>query len=70
MGTENGSIKLVIIEGKDLIAADIRGTSNPYVKVLYGKLKKKTKVSNLSFWLLDYFRFVIVNMFLCLPAMA
>lgn len=70
MGTENGSIKLVIIEGKDLIAADIRGTSNPYVKVLYGKLKKKTKVSNLSFWLLGYFRFVIVNMFLCLPAMA
>ncbi|CBI33649.3 unnamed protein product, partial [Vitis vinifera] len=44
VGTENGSIKLVIIEGKDLIAADIRGTSNPYVKVLYGKLKKKTKV--------------------------
>ncbi|KAJ8773029.1 hypothetical protein K2173_028206 [Erythroxylum novogranatense] len=42
--SNNGWIELVIIEAKDLIAADIRGTSDPYVKVQYGNLKKRTKV--------------------------
>ncbi|XP_019189776.1 PREDICTED: synaptotagmin-5-like isoform X1 [Ipomoea nil] len=40
----NGWIELTLIEGKDLIAADIRGTSDPYVRVQYGNLKRKTKV--------------------------
>lgn len=43
-GSNNGWVELVIIEGKDLIAADLRGTSDPYVRVQYGNLKKKTKV--------------------------
>lgn len=40
----NGWIELVLIEAKDLIAADLRGTSDPYVRVQYGNLKKRTKV--------------------------
>ncbi|KAJ0048353.1 hypothetical protein Pint_16491 [Pistacia integerrima] len=39
----NGWIELVIVEGRDLIAADLRGTSDPYVRVQYGDLKKRTK---------------------------
>ncbi|GER30541.1 plant synaptotagmin [Striga asiatica] len=35
---------LVIIEARDLIAADIRGTSDPFVRVHYGNLKRSTKV--------------------------
>ena len=45
LGPTNGWIELVLIEAKDLVAADIRGTSDPYVRVQYGKLKKRTKVS-------------------------
>ncbi|XP_022994080.1 synaptotagmin-5-like isoform X2 [Cucurbita maxima] len=44
LGPTNGWIELVLIEAKDLVAADIRGTSDPYVRVQYGKLKKRTKV--------------------------
>ncbi|TYJ98991.1 synaptotagmin-5-like [Cucumis melo var. makuwa] len=40
----NGWIELVLIEARDLVAADLRGTSDPYVRVQYGKLKKRTKV--------------------------
>ncbi|KAK7358279.1 hypothetical protein VNO77_00206 [Canavalia gladiata] len=40
----NGWIELVLIEARDLIAADLRGTSDPYVSVNYGNLKKRTKV--------------------------
>ncbi|XP_045820393.1 synaptotagmin-5-like [Trifolium pratense] len=40
----NGWIELVLIEGRGLIAADLRGTSDPYVRVNYGNLKKRTKV--------------------------
>ncbi|PKI48319.1 extended synaptotagmin-1 [Punica granatum] len=43
-GSRNGWIELVLIEAKDLVAADLRGTSDPYVRVHYGNLKKKTKV--------------------------
>ncbi|KAE9588223.1 hypothetical protein Lal_00002845 [Lupinus albus] len=42
--SSNGRIKLVLIEGRDLVAADLRGTSDPYVRVHYGNLKKRTKV--------------------------
>uniref|UniRef100_A0A9I9CDU6 Synaptotagmin-5-like n=1 Tax=Cucumis melo TaxID=3656 RepID=A0A9I9CDU6_CUCME len=41
----NGWIELVLIEARDLVAADLRGTSDPYVRVQYGKLKKRTKIS-------------------------
>lgn len=41
---EAGWIELVIIEAKDLVAADLRGTSDPYVRVHYGNNKKRTKV--------------------------
>ncbi|KAH7856594.1 hypothetical protein Vadar_003301 [Vaccinium darrowii] len=44
MGSSNGWIELVLIEAKDLVAADIRGTSDPYVRVHYGKRKRSTKV--------------------------
>lgn len=51
----NGWIKLVLIEARDLIAADLRGTSDPYVRVNYGNLKKRTKVRKLhpNFLLLE-----------------
>ena len=39
-----GTVELVLIEARDLIAADLRGTSDPYVRVHYGNLKKRTKV--------------------------
>ncbi|KAK6921178.1 C2 domain [Dillenia turbinata] len=37
-------IELVLVEAKDLAAADLRRTSDPYVRVQYGNTKKKTKV--------------------------
>ncbi|CAI9784490.1 unnamed protein product [Fraxinus pennsylvanica] len=40
----NGWIELVLIEARDLFAADLRGTSDPYVRVHYGNLKRSTKV--------------------------
>ncbi|ONK81485.1 uncharacterized protein A4U43_C01F29630 [Asparagus officinalis] len=40
----SGTIELVLIEARDLIAADLRGTSDPYVRVQYGNMKKRTKV--------------------------
>ncbi|KVI04450.1 C2 calcium-dependent membrane targeting [Cynara cardunculus var. scolymus] len=43
-GSHGGLIELVLIEGRDLVAADIRGTSDPYVRVHYGNLKRRTKV--------------------------
>ncbi|XP_074572808.1 tricalbin-1-like [Curcuma longa] len=39
-----GWIELVLIEAKDLVAADVRGTSDPFVRVHYGTSKKRTKV--------------------------
>ncbi|XP_058009896.1 uncharacterized protein LOC110662430 isoform X2 [Hevea brasiliensis] len=44
-GSDNGWIELVVIEARDLVAADLRGTSDPYVRVQYGNLKKRTKVT-------------------------
>ncbi|XP_058722425.1 synaptotagmin-5-like [Vicia villosa] len=43
-GSGSGWIELVLIEGRDLVAADLRGTSDPYVRVHYGNFKKRTKV--------------------------
>ncbi|XP_061345008.1 uncharacterized protein LOC133290881 [Gastrolobium bilobum] len=44
LGSGNGWIELVLIEARDLVAADLRGTSDPFVRVDYGNLKKRTKV--------------------------
>ncbi|EXB56910.1 RasGAP-activating-like protein 1 [Morus notabilis] len=44
MASANGWIELVLIEARDLIAADLRGTSDPYVRVHYGSLKRRTKI--------------------------
>ncbi|RZC02143.1 Multiple C2 and transmembrane domain-containing protein 1 isoform C [Glycine soja] len=44
LGLGNGWIELVLIEGRGLVAADVRGTSDPFVRVHYGNFKKKTKV--------------------------
>lgn len=41
----DGLIELAVIEARDLIAADFRGTSDPYVRVQYGNSKRRTKVS-------------------------
>ncbi|ERN03977.1 extended synaptotagmin-1 isoform X1 [Amborella trichopoda] len=43
-GSVSGWIELVLIEARDMIAADWRGTSDPYVRVQYGNIKKRTKV--------------------------
>ncbi|PIA39770.1 hypothetical protein AQUCO_02600319v1 [Aquilegia coerulea] len=43
-GSGSGWIELSLIEARDLIAADLRGTSDPYVRVQYGSIKKRTKV--------------------------
>ncbi|XP_030521547.1 synaptotagmin-5 isoform X2 [Rhodamnia argentea] len=43
-GSGNGWVELTLIEARDLIAADLRGTSDPYVRVHYGNLKRRTKV--------------------------
>ncbi|KAL3645365.1 hypothetical protein CASFOL_010545 [Castilleja foliolosa] len=40
----DGLIELVLIEARDLVAADMRGTSDPFVRVHYGNLKRSTKV--------------------------
>ncbi|KAG9131267.1 hypothetical protein Leryth_006119 [Lithospermum erythrorhizon] len=40
----NGWVEVVLIEAKDLVAADLRGTSDPYVRVQYGNSKRKTKI--------------------------
>lgn len=42
--SSNGWVELALIEAKDLVAADLRGTSDPYVRVQYGNLKRRTKV--------------------------
>ncbi|KAI9113972.1 hypothetical protein K1719_015223 [Acacia pycnantha] len=44
LGSEKGWIQLDLVEAWDLIGSDLRGTSDPYVRVNYGQLKKKTKV--------------------------
>ncbi|KAL6007485.1 hypothetical protein ACLOJK_032983 [Asimina triloba] len=44
VGSRSGWIELVLVEAKDLIAADLNGTSDPYVRVQYGNVKKRTKV--------------------------
>lgn len=51
-----GMIELVLIEAKDLVAADIRGTSDPYVRVHYGNTKRRTKVRQAF-----YFRMTLVD---------
>ncbi|KAK7285124.1 hypothetical protein RJT34_19884 [Clitoria ternatea] len=43
LGSGNGWIQLVLIEERDLVATDLRGTSDPYVRVHYGNFKKRTK---------------------------
>ncbi|KAK3020602.1 hypothetical protein RJ639_046688 [Escallonia herrerae] len=42
-GSYMGWIELVLVEAKDLVAADLRGTSDPYVGVQYGNLKRRSK---------------------------
>ncbi|KAG5022094.1 hypothetical protein JHK85_018436 [Glycine max] len=38
LGLGNGWIELVLIEGRGLVAADVRGTSDPFVRVIYKTL--------------------------------
>ncbi|KAE9463915.1 hypothetical protein C3L33_04205, partial [Rhododendron williamsianum] len=46
-GSINGWIELVLIEARDLVAADIRGTSDPYVRIHYGNRKRRTKMKEM-----------------------
>ena len=39
------TVEIVLVEARDLVAADWGGTSDPYVSVRYGQTKKRTKVS-------------------------
>ncbi|KAF6149552.1 hypothetical protein GIB67_003700 [Kingdonia uniflora] len=49
----SGWIELILVEARDLAAADLRGTSDPYVRVQYRNMKQKTKVRA------TYFTFLI-----------
>lgn len=42
---EGGTVEVVLVEARDLKAADWGGTSDPYVSARYGNIKKRTKVS-------------------------
>lgn len=44
-GEGGGLVELVLVEARDLVAADLSGTSDPFVVVQYGNTKKRTKVS-------------------------
>ncbi|CAK9192592.1 unnamed protein product [Sphagnum troendelagicum] len=41
---EGAIVEIVLVEARDLVAADWGGTSDPYVSVRYGNIKKRTKV--------------------------
>ncbi|CAK9876092.1 unnamed protein product [Sphagnum jensenii] len=43
-GGEGATVEVVLVEARDLVAADWGGTSDPYVSVRYGNIKKRTKV--------------------------
>lgn len=38
-------VEVVLVEARDLVAANWGGTSDPYVSVRYGQIKKRTKVT-------------------------
>ena len=40
----------MLVEARDLVAADLRGTSDPYVRVQYGEKKQRTKVMKKLIW--------------------
>ena len=42
---EGGMVEVMLVEARHLLAADWGGTSDPYVSVSYGNIKKHTKVS-------------------------
>lgn len=42
---EGGMVEVVLVEARDLVAADWGGTSDPYVSARYGNIKKRTKVA-------------------------
>ncbi|KAI5061768.1 hypothetical protein GOP47_0024273 [Adiantum capillus-veneris] len=44
MDFQRGLLEVVILEARDLIAADLRGTSDPFVVLHYGDTKSTTKV--------------------------
>jgi hypothetical protein len=41
---EGGMVEVVLVEARHLLAANWGGTSDPYVNVFYGNIKKQTKV--------------------------
>lgn len=44
LGTGGGLIELVLVEARDLVAADLSGTSDPFVVVKFGDTKRRTRV--------------------------
>jgi hypothetical protein len=47
-------VEVVLVEARDLLAADWGGTSDPYVSVRYGQTKKRTKVVALELLLFPF----------------
>lgn len=41
---QQGFLEVVVLEARDLVAADLRGTSDPFVVLQYGDIKQITKV--------------------------
>jgi Ca2+-dependent lipid-binding protein len=56
-GGEGATVEVVLVEARDLVAADWGGTSDPYVSVRYGNIKKRTKVK--MNWLYSFPIFLI-----------
>lgn len=44
----SGLVRVTLVEARDLIAADLRGTSDPFVNLQYGDEKRTTKVEELA----------------------
>lgn len=60
--SRSGIVELVLIEARDLIAADLGGKSDPFIRVQYGNLKKQTKVSYYFIFSLSFkFVFFVVK---------
>ncbi|KAE9467101.1 hypothetical protein C3L33_00987, partial [Rhododendron williamsianum] len=59
ISSSNGWIELTLIEARDLVAADIRGTSDPYVKLQHGNTEKNKGPYEVK-WLFSFYHLQLV----------